>query len=582
MAQSWESIASDCSGDLLFGLLPADTVSRIAGKFSSFRDDRIKIHRRMESYVRDYESHKGSATRRYESLEEEYSEDAPDLSHLVPRGDGSASSALWSMKDMAIILGRNISSVLRTVRKMKAHPEWGKTLASHEFRREKSGREAVTMYDAGVFDAIVDYFESVYLERFTSPRRGEPMDEGKKRAVYSLWEYMKANPDNAEKLSATCFAEGVRAYGHDTEAALADLYRNVRAIVKRAFSIKPGTFFLLFFALVYELSKKYPFLNAAVPIASIIVLGCTLVAMNRRKHSLLWLHDIGACSITLLLLWSLAAVASPDGPAAKLLPNFTAENKVLPQQPIDGGDYANTLEEINEEISPPIGNHERDYNPPERPDVKVDYSRSHAGGGKFDVWIHTRAQAKEILYKTPSGGDFKSTGFSDGKRADGTLSPLRALTLDTESSAGLLIKYIDISDKTHGPYKIDFNYRSERMKEVRRILDEDIKWVDFSDGLNGTSVSTNVVSELEFRLNAPDIVERVMYGVNRRTPYMERVFTPGGETGDDVPGTLKRKLESSLITDSREKIWFVSIKIIFRDGNESNVRIFDNPYAEPD
>jgi hypothetical protein len=120
------------------------------------------------------------------------------------------------------------------------------------------------------------------------------------------------------------------------------------------------------------------------------------------------------------------------------------------------------------------------------------------------------------------------------------------------------------------------------MKEVRRILDEDIKWVDFSDGSNGTSVSTNVVSELEFRLNAPDIVERIMYGVNRRTPYMERVFTLRGETGDDVPGPLKRKLESSLITDSREKIWFVSIKIIFTDGSESDVRIFDNPYAEPD
>ena len=97
MAAGWESIASDCERAPFLKLLPADMVSRMAAKFSSFRSDRVKIYRRMESYVRDYGSYEGSATRRYEMLEDEYAGDAPDLSHLVPGRDGSVSSALWSM-----------------------------------------------------------------------------------------------------------------------------------------------------------------------------------------------------------------------------------------------------------------------------------------------------------------------------------------------------------------------------------------------------------------------------------------------------------------------------------------------------
>jgi hypothetical protein len=527
----------------------------------------------MESYVKDYESYEGSAARRYEMLEEDYFGGAPDLSHLVPGDGGAAESALWSMRDMAIILGRNVSNVLRTIRRMESRPEWSAVLAGHEFRREKSGREAAVLYGAGVFDVIVDYFESVYLERFTRPRRGEPMTGEERQAAYSLWSYMKANPDAAGELGTSRLIGGGLARVPGLGQRAAALYQNLRGIMKRAFSIKLGTFFLLIFALAYELSKKHPFLNIAVPALSAAALASVLIAMGRRRAPQ-WLADAGACSITLFLLWALAMIASPGGPSEKLLPG--SSKNIAPASSTSAVN-AGRLERTAEGASSAS-----DGNDPERPEVKADYSRA-LDDGNFDIWIHTGPRTKEILYRTSPSGDFRSAGFSKDSGPDGARRPLRALTLDPESAENLWIKYIDDAGKTHGPYKINFDHRAERVKEARRMLDDNAEWVDFTRGESGTSVSSSVASDLEFSLGGAGIVERVMYGVNRRTPDRERVLSPVGEGGDgfsDMPGPPVRKLPLYLLTDSKEKIWFVSMKIIFSDGSESDVRIFDNPYAE--
>ncbi|MDR1021645.1 MAG: hypothetical protein LBL73_12855 [Synergistaceae bacterium] len=129
-------------------------------------------------------------------------------------------------------------------------------------------------------------------------------------------------------------------------------------------------------------------------------------------------------------------------------------------------------------------------------------------------------------------------------------------------------------------YVRDYNACEGSATRRHEMLDEDIEWVEFSQGENGTSVSTNVVSDLAFSLSDRGIVERVMYGVNRKTPDMERTFLPEGETEDGLPDALRDILQSYLVTDSKEKIWFVFMKIVFSDGSESDIRIFDNPYAD--
>jgi hypothetical protein len=390
---------------------------------------------------------------------------------------------------------------------------------------------------------------------------------------------MKANPDAAEQLGLNRLMEGGHAYGAYAGRAFENIYRNLRVIVKRACSIKPGTFFLLLFAFVYELSKRYPFLNLAVPAASVAALACVLAAMGRRRQGPMWLADAGACSVTLSLLWALAVVASPDGPAVKLLPGYRAENAVLSQSADDAA-YAKRLEGIKGEIAPQNNARAANASQGKEPAVKVEYSRSGGENGKFDAWVHTGPWTREILYRTSPDGDFRSTGFSDSSSANGSPRPIRSVTLDPESAENLWIKYIDDDGTAHGPYKINFDYRAERMKAAKKMLDEDIEWVGFTQGENGTSVFTNVVTDLEFSLKDMDIVERVMYGVNKRTPNTERVYSAESETENGLPGPFDRKLQSFLVSDSKEKIWFVSMKIVFKDGSESDIRLFDNPYAE--
>jgi hypothetical protein len=394
-----------------------------------------------------------------------------------------------------------------------------------------------------------------------------------------LWDYLKANAGEAERLGANRLLGIGAARGIEPARMSTALYRNFRVIMKRAFSIKPGTFFLLFFALIYELSKKFPVLNLIVPVASVIIFGLVLLTMCKQCPFPLWIPDIGACSATLCLLWALAMVASPDGPAARLLPTSPAGNEISLQTAADDAGEKEPGETGNE-ILHPTGASASDENLRERRDVTVEYYGNE--GEKFSVWINTDSGTKEIFYRTSPSGDFRSTGFSDDKGPDGTLLPICYLSLDAESAANLWIKYTDIDGKTHGPYEINFDHSAERMKTIRKILDEDdIKWVDFFQDENGVSVYARVAPDLAFHFNEPDVVERIMYGINRKIPNMERILAREDEDETNlIPSAIRNKFSSFLVKDSKEKIWFVSTKIIFSDGSESDVRIFDNPYAE--
>ena len=144
--------------------LPRELQLKLANRFLAFCEAREAIRRRMESYVLDYQLHDTGATRRYELLEEQYAADRPNLNHLVWSEDGPV---LWGMRDVAVVLGRNVSSVMRTFRRMEKSPEWGERLNGLTHRSEAPGRGAATLYGGGIFDAIVDFHEYAYLKHLT-------------------------------------------------------------------------------------------------------------------------------------------------------------------------------------------------------------------------------------------------------------------------------------------------------------------------------------------------------------------------------------------------------------------------------
>ncbi len=130
--------------------LPQELQLKLTDRFLAFCEARASIRRRMESYVLDYQLHDTGAAHKYERLEEQYAADRPDLNHLVWSEDGPV---LWGMRDVAIVLGRNVSSVMRTFRRMEKSPRWGERLNGLTHRSKNPGRGAATLYGGGIFDA---------------------------------------------------------------------------------------------------------------------------------------------------------------------------------------------------------------------------------------------------------------------------------------------------------------------------------------------------------------------------------------------------------------------------------------------
>ena len=619
MTQNYESITPDFDGKFP----PQSTRSILTKKFLLFRDDREKIRRRMENYVLDYSLHETGATHKYELLEEQYSVNTPNLNHLIFSKGGSS---LWSARDIAIVLGRNVSSVSRTLKKMHEKTEWAERLTVLSVTPENPGRDAATLYHSEVFDTIVDYFEYGYLERITHPRNGIPMTEEEREAVFTFWrDLKKTNNITINEYTQTLSLNASR------ESSFAAIYENLRMIIKHAFSIKMGTFFLLLVAMIYEMSRRYAWFNIVMPILSLLTLISVLIIIPRRKRPTApWLLDTGAGAVMFCLLWMLATIATPDGIMKRLLPStpllsminpapqetivtsvqsaplsleHQAPNiKVSSQKPEIRKNPSLKEKEVNEPSSKqnkksnqtiPTQSSEKTKNGPERIEKTHPYipsqkqtdrtvigKQTQAGawveysgndGDTFDVWIRTQSPAKEILYRLTPSGDFKSTGFSKDKTPDGWYFPIRALTLRKKRDILLSIKYIGIDGEEHGPYEIKLRLDVERGKEIQNILDK-IDWVDFTfDDKTGTNVYTRVPKELKFRLREENIVARILYGINRKTPNMERKLAISKD------GAPMETLASLLLNNSKEKVWFVSMQIFFSDGTSTEARIFDNP-----
>ena len=424
-----QSIASDRAQ----ASLPADTRRRLAEKFVQFREDREKIRRRMESYVVDYRLHEEGATRKYEALEEQYSADAsdlPNLNHLVFREDDTV---LWSMRDIAIVLGRNVSNVHRNLERMRAAPIWSQRLAAVSVIPPNPGRGAATLFLPEVFDILVDFFEERYLERVISPRHGARMDDVEARAVRRFWAEMRTNPDTVD---ARAF-EGMLSFDASKSGMASRVYQCLRMIVKRTFSVKIGALFLALFALVYELSRRLPLFNVAAPLLSLLALMAVVCLMLRRKWYTPWLADAGAFAVMLLLLWSLAFVAAPDGPASRLVPSLVKLNRENAHTP--------------------------------NPKAYLDLTAFDDERGRVHFQITPGRMAKEIFYRIDDEPEFRSTGFMpQTNSATGAPFPNLGIWVKRRDHIRVQIRYTGIDGETYGPYPFDVDTKRERNALIER------------------------------------------------------------------------------------------------------------------
>lgn len=502
-------------GTLAVFNLSDDTMARLTAKFKEFQADRETIRSLLDDYVADYRRFEGTKLARQEYLREKYAKRAPCLSHLA--WDEEA-GLLWGAADIAILLGRDRSSVTRVLSKMERSEAWRARLFALRKLVRESGSAPIHVYGRGVFDLIVDYYEEEYLRRFTEPRRGIAADADTVREIRRFWSCLKA----AERTGSRHSLVDAEPPGLP-EVPPMGWGEALRLIFSRVFSLRTGTLFAVLFALGYELSRRWSFLYLWLPAAAVLVFLICLPILRRGRLEPSHVASLAAGALLFCLLW-LVGLLSSDG----------------------------TVHTLGRTISVrPLG-----YNLVLDPQV--------LDSGRVRFVITTDApDAAQFHYRISPDVEFRSTGsLPQTNPATGVRYP--DPTIDAgrpEGAVALEVKYADARGTEHGPYPFAFDLDTLRLQAGK----------DFVLGMKGGWVTVHRLGGTTFVETVPPIladvarraVSGITYGVNTEIPDVE-ISLEGAENLEHPGGLLQ---------EDADEIEFVSSRLLFRDGTSSDVRI---------
>ncbi|MBQ7152212.1 MAG: hypothetical protein IJR94_08180 [Synergistaceae bacterium] len=161
-------------------------ISRLEKKFQEFQRTREELYIFLVSYISDYQKFRASSgKRRY--LRKKYALKNPKINYLFNSGDGF----YWSVRNIAIVLGRARSSITRLFNKMESSEVWQKKLAAlHKTVSSESGF-LIDVYHQDIFDLILDYYEEDYLRRFSQPRRFGVNPAPNINDLHKFWSYLR-------------------------------------------------------------------------------------------------------------------------------------------------------------------------------------------------------------------------------------------------------------------------------------------------------------------------------------------------------------------------------------------------------
>ena len=170
-------------------------IKLLEAKFKEFQDTRNTILMSLVSYISDYQKYYDSSSNDKDKsdgyLQKKYSWHTLKINYLFNSGSGF----YWSIRNIAIVLGRNRSSITRIINKMKNSYNWRERLSAlHKSVKSDSGF-SVDVYHQDIFDLILDYYEEGYLLRFTEHRhRGEKtsQDIHDINELHRFWDYLKS------------------------------------------------------------------------------------------------------------------------------------------------------------------------------------------------------------------------------------------------------------------------------------------------------------------------------------------------------------------------------------------------------
>ena len=121
-------------------------------------------------------------------LRKKYAEQPPRLNYPICGEDGF----YWSVYNISIILGRNRSSITRTLAKMRRGEESHAKLNALCKTVKLGNGLPIRVYHQDIFDMILDQYENEYLMRFANPRHGDPNNAPDIQELHRFWEYLKS------------------------------------------------------------------------------------------------------------------------------------------------------------------------------------------------------------------------------------------------------------------------------------------------------------------------------------------------------------------------------------------------------
>lgn len=507
--------------------LSNDTIERLTAKFKAFQEDREIVRSLLDDYVADYRRFTGTELARQEYLREKYARRAPRLSHLV--WDDDDGSPLWGVADIAIVLGRDRSSLSRTLVKMQETDGWSARLVALRKLVGKSEVAPVYAYRKGIFDLVIDYYEEDYLLRFTKPRRGAPRAAEDEEEIRRFWNYLKmAERSHQEQ----CVRESEPVELPDIPPM--SLREALRLIFNKMFTIRAGALFTALFALFYELSGHWPGVYLGLPVVGVITFFLCILLLRRGKYDHSFIATLGAGTLIFSMLW-LAGFLSREGLVH-----------------IPGG----------RTIWPP--------GTAQKPDLVLDpFVGSNDGFVTFQISTPGTSSVKQFYYRIKPDTHYHPTGPRSASAAHTDLKLLNS-SIPAGLSEGVIqldVKYIDIHDMEYGPYSFEFDLSKVRLDAFKKLLLESgDPWVVFSQMPGGKSAYVQLLPSIRRSGSVLRYaVTEIRYGVNKKKPDMN---IPPEKAEERYS-----KGESLLKTDD-DSIEYVSSQLLFRDGALSDVRIF--------
>ena len=503
--------------------LSKDTVAKLQRKFLQFQNSRKKVHELINDYVADYRQFIGSNDDRKEFLEDLFRNRVPDFSHLI----FSDNQFFWHVSDIAIILGRNQSSISRTLSSIVHSEEWNFRLIAIRKPVKSANGNSIFVYQKDIFDLIIDKYEEDYLLRFSCPRWGSKDNAPDINEIKRFWNYLKDfyNVNNVFAL-------------HEREKIFLDIPKmsmnNILSLIwDKVFSFRISTVASVIFAVCFEITRRVFGVHLLFAIIPAIISVICVFLIQKRKFTPDSLSNIGAVTLLITLLWISAALS---------IDRFSYERNDIKTEPIIS--LVPTLDNFNDPV----------------------HFTFHSNFNNI----------KEIFFRISPDIQFHSTGFLPKSLSNNIPLPSIVIPNDLFSgSVDIFVKFISLDNIESNTFHFSFNTALERIKIIKNfILDIKSPWlivehdyymdnVIFADWRTFIKINTPLLSKPIL-----DNIEYIFYKINDDN-YYTRVSVKNINFYDYKRGYPHTRT----LHNSRKDIQSVSSYLTFYDGSSSDIRI---------